>query len=53
MGADRSERKWRHGALQFLDLRLVEDGGEPGGALGSDAVARDAVSEGQDGNVRE
>ena len=38
------------GALEFLDLRLFEDGGERRGALGSDAVVRDAVSEGQDGN---
>ena len=32
----------------MLDLRLLEDGGERGGALGSDAVAYDAASEGQD-----
>ena len=41
---------WGGGALQFLDLRLLEDGGERGGALGSDVVVRDTVSEGQDGN---
>ena len=41
---------WGGGALQFLDLRLLEDGGERGGALGSEAVVRDAVSEGQDQN---
>ena len=34
----------------MLDLRLLEDGGERGGALVSDAVVRDAVSEGQDEN---
>ena len=34
----------------MLDLRLLEDGGERGGALGSEAVVRDAVSEGQDQN---
>ena len=34
----------------MLDLRLLEDGGERGDALGSDVVARDAVSEGHDGN---
>ena len=38
------------GALEFLDLRLFEDGGERGGALGPDAVVRDPASEGQDGN---
>ena len=37
-------------ALQLLDLRLLEDGGERGGALGSDAVVRDAASNGRDGN---
>ena len=38
------------GALELLDLRLFEDGGERGGALGSDVVPCDAASEGQDGN---
>ena len=38
------------GALEFLDLRLFEDGGERGGALGPDAVVRDTASEGQDEN---
>ena len=41
---------WGGGALQLLDLRLHEDGGERRGALGSDVVVRDAASEGQDGN---
>ena len=41
---------WGGGALQLLDLRLLEDCSERGGALGSKAVARDAVSEGQDQN---
>ena len=41
---------WGGGALQLLDLRLLEDCGERGGALGSDVVVRDAVSEGQNGN---
>ena len=44
---------WGGGALEFLDLRLLEDGGEQrGGALGSDVVdVIDAASEGQvDGN---
>ena len=33
-----------------MDLRLLEDCGKRRGALGSEAVVRDAVSEGQDGN---
>jgi hypothetical protein len=33
-----------------LDLRLFEDGGEGRGALGSNVVARDTASDGQDGN---
>ena len=38
------------GALELLDLRLFEDGGERGGALGSNAVFRDTASDGQNGN---
>ena len=38
------------GALEFLDLRLFEDGGERGGALGSNGVGPNTASEGQDGN---
>ena len=34
------------GALELLDLRLLEDGSERGGALGSDVIVRDAASEG-------
>ena len=41
---------WGGGALQLLDLRLLEDGGERGGALGSDVVACHAASEGPEGN---
>ena len=42
------------GALQLLDLRLFEDGGERGGALSSDAVVRDTASAmGRMGTVRE
>ena len=33
-----------------MDLRLLEDGGERGDALGSDVVAPNTASEGQDGN---
>ena len=38
------------GALELLDLRLFEDGRERGSALGSDVVARNTASKGQDGN---
>eukprot|EP00964_Phaeocystis_antarctica_P012336 scaffold6811_cov55-Phaeocystis_antarctica.AAC.2 len=38
------------GALEVGDLRLLEDGGERRGALGSDAVVCETASEGQDGN---
>ena len=41
---------WGGGALQLLDLRLLEDGGERGGALDSDVVAPETASEGQDWN---
>ena len=37
------------GAPQVGDLRLLEDGGEHSGALGSDGVASEPVSEGQGG----
>ena len=37
------------GALQIGDLRLLEDGGERSGALSSDSVASETVSEGQVG----
>ena len=33
------------GALELLDLRLFEDGGERGGALGSDFVVPNTASE--------
>ena len=46
MGIDTKRTLWGGGALQLLDLRLFEDCGERGGALGSDVVVRDAVSEG-------
>ena len=38
------------GALELLDLRLFEDGGERGGALGSDAVEPDTARDGRNGN---
>ena len=34
---------WGRGALQVGDLRLLEDGGEHGGALGSNVVAGEAA----------
>ena len=37
------------GAPQLGDLRLLEHGGERGGALSSDVVAFETVSEGQGG----
>ena len=41
---------WGGGALQLLDLRLLEDGGECASALVSNVVGRNTASEGQDGN---
>ena len=41
---------WGGGLLQGGDLRLLEHGSERGGALGSDVVAPNTASEGQDGN---
>ena len=37
---------WGGGALEVGDLCLLEDGGERGGALGSDVVAPETASEG-------
>ena len=50
MGADTSERSGGGGALQLLDLRLLEDGSERGNALDSDVVLPETASEAQDGN---
>ena len=41
---------WGGGALQVGDLRLLEDGGERGGALVSDVVASETASEGWGGD---
>ena len=49
MGADTKRTLWGGGALEVGDLRLLEDGGERSGALGSDAVVCETVSERQDG----
>ena len=38
------------GALQVGDLRLLEDGSERGGALGSDLVPTETANEGRSGN---
>ena len=38
------------GALEFGDHRLLEDGSNRSGSLGSDVVAFETASEGQDGN---
>ena len=43
MGADTKAKGG--GALELLDLRLFEDGGERGGALVADVVAHQTVSE--------
>ena len=50
MGADIKANTRGGGALQVGDLRLLEDGSERGGALGSYAVEVETASEGQNGN---
>ena len=37
------------GALEVGDLRVIEDGSKRSGALGSDGVDSETVSEGKDG----
>ena len=49
-GADIKANTRGGGALQVGDLRLLEDGSERGGALGSYAVEVETASEGQNGN---
>jgi hypothetical protein len=47
MGTAKEKRTLKGGgALELLDLRLLEDGGERGGGLGSDVIVRHAASEG-------
>ena len=46
----RKQTLWGGGLPQGGDLRLLEDGGERGDALGSDVVAPNTASEVQDGN---
>jgi hypothetical protein len=49
MGADRSIGFGAGGALEVSDVRLLEDGGERGGALVSDIIEFETASEGQRG----
>jgi hypothetical protein len=49
-GADISKGFDAGGALEVSDVRLVEDGSERSGALGSDAVASETASEGWSGD---
>ena len=49
MGADTEANTRGGGALEMGDLRLLEDVCERGGALVSDLVVSETVSEGQDG----
>ena len=46
----RKRTLWGGGTLEVGDHRLLEDGGERGGALVSDPVAFETASEGQDGH---
>ena len=46
----RKRTLWGGSALQIGELRLVEDDSQRSGALGSDVVASETASEGQDGN---
>ena len=44
---------WGSGALEVGDLRLLEDGSERSGALGSDVIVQETASKGQDGKRSE
>ena len=44
----RKRTLWGSGALEVIDLRLLEDGGERSGALSSNVVVSETASEGQD-----
>ena len=50
MGADSARKRtlWGSSALEMGDHRLLEDGSERGGALVSDVVVEETVSEGWD-----
>eukprot|EP00964_Phaeocystis_antarctica_P115279 scaffold79253_cov51-Phaeocystis_antarctica.AAC.1 len=43
MGADTKANTRGRGALEVGDLRLFEDGGERGGALGQDGIVRETA----------
>ena len=49
MGTDTGVLGRPGGALEVGDLRFLEDGGERGGALGSDVVLTETASEGRRG----
>ena len=49
MDADTKQTLRGGGALQVGDICLVENGSQRSGALGSDVVGSETVSEGQDG----
>ena len=46
MGIDTKSERSGGGALQVGDLRVLEDGGERGGALGSDAITLETACKG-------
>ena len=48
-GTDRSKGFGAGGALEVSDVRLVEDGGERSGTLGSDLVVVETADEGRSG----
>ena len=49
-GANKKVNTLGWGALQIGDLRLLENSSESEGALGSNVVAANTASEGQNGN---
>ena len=46
MALTQKQTLWGGGALEVGDVRLVEDGSQRSGALGSDVVASETASEG-------
>ena len=46
LGADTKANTWGSGSLEVGDLRLLEDGGERRGALISNLILSETVSEG-------
>ena len=53
MGADTKANTRGPGALDVGDLRLFEDGGEGGGALGQDGIVRETARGGWGQCMRE